>query len=139
MPKSWPKKKEPEREEKISSDLAILKKYRSPVANRAHAEIIVDKSSASGADFRVILAIMGKESGFCRVPIKLNGNSYNCFGYINKVKYPSYAAAFNDLIPKIARQYANRYGWNFEALAKAYGQVNWQKGASDMRYYATNI
>lgn len=127
-------RKAKEREDKIQRVIAFLKKQRSPVANYEIASKIIDYSAANNADFRVVLAIMGVESGFCRQSFW-----YNCFGYLNGVKYSSYSQAFNDLVPKVSRQYAARFGWNFEALAKAYGQKNWQKTSANMKYFANQI
>jgi hypothetical protein len=55
------------------------------------------------------------------------------------VTYSSFKDAFNNLIPKIAKQYANKYGWDFESLAKAYGQIGWEKTSSDMLYFANQL
>lgn len=132
-------KKEQERENKIERLLNFLKKQRSPVATREYAAQIIDLTEANGADFRILVVIMGVESGFCRVPIKKNGNTYNCFGYLNGVKYASFEDAFNHLIPKISVQYANKYGWDFVSLAKAYGQHSWEKTSKYMYNWAITI
>ena len=131
--------KEQERENKIERLLNFLKKQKSPVATREYAAQIVDLADANGADFRIIVAIMGVESGFCRVPIKKNGTTYNCFGYLNGVKYASFEDAFNNLIPKISVQYANKYGWDFVSLAKAYGQHSWEITSKYMYNWASSI
>jgi hypothetical protein len=55
------------------------------------------------------------------------------------VKYTSFTDAFNSLVPKIAVQYANRYGWDFVSLAKAYGQLGWEKTSADMLRYANAL
>lgn len=123
-----------EREDKINRVVAFLQKQNSPVANYEIASIIVDESAANGADFRVVVAISGIESGFCNASFW-----YNCFGYLNGVKYSSYLSAFKDIVPKVARQYAAPYGWNFEALAKAYGMINWQYHSANLYYYASSI
>jgi hypothetical protein len=106
------------RTKRVESLLGYLKKVGSPIATQHYAELIVDLSQQSKSDYRVIVAIMGTESGFCKKPIH-----YNCFGYLNGVKYDSFDAAFKNLIPKISKQYVNKYGWNFTAFAKAYGQM----------------
>lgn len=128
------------RAKQISGLVAFLKRQKSPVATEAYAAQIIDLAQANGADYRIVVAIMGVESGFCRAPFKINGaNSHNCFGYLNKVTYSSFSNAFNDLVPKISRQYANRFGWNFEGLAKAYGQFGWEKTSADMLRYASSL
>ena len=128
------------KEIKIDRLYKFLVNQHSRIATKKYARLIFELSEANDADYRVIVAIMGVESGFCNAPYMLNGNnSFNCFGYINRVQYDSFEDAFNALIPKIASQYANKYGWNFEALAKAYGQSNWQSAANKMRRYANSL
>lgn len=127
-------RKAKEREDKIQRLLAYLKKKGSPAATYEIATIVIDKSAANGADWRVVMAIAGAESGFCKQSFW-----HNCFGYLNGVKYPSYAAAFTDLVPKVSRQYAARYGWDFAALAKAYGQQNWEHSTAVMRKFASEM
>lgn len=111
--------------------VAFLRRQGSPVASYAYAKQIIDLSRANGADYRIIVAISGIESGFCRV----NYKGYNCFGYLNGVRYGSYTQAFNALVPAIARQYARPYGTNFEALAKAYGMHNYTYHAGRMHAF----
>ena len=128
------------REDKLFKILSLLSRNKSPVAAREYAEQILNLAEQNDSDHRVIIAIMGVESGFCKAPVRKNGvSTYNCFGYLNGVTYPSFTVAFNNLIPKIAKQYANRYGWDFESLAKAYGQIGWEKTSADMRYFANQL
>lgn len=121
-------------EDKINRTLAYLKRVGSPVANEEIATMIVDLSDANNADYRVLLAIMTIESGSCRQSF-----SYNCFGYLNGVKYTSFQAAFQDLVPKVSRQYAAKYGWDFVALSRAYGQHNWELHSKNMLKVANSI
>lgn len=126
------------KEEKIAKILNLLSKNGSPVAGREYAEQLIDLSEHENSDYRILIAIMGLESGFCRAPYIKNGvNTHNCFGYINGVVYSSFKEAFDNLVPKICRQYVNRYGWDFEALARAYGQAEWQQNANYLRNYAS--
>lgn len=127
-------RKQQEREDKIQRTINFLARNGSPVANRDIAELIVDLSAQNGADFRVILAIMGVESGFCNASF-----SYNCFGYLNGAKYSSFYNAFIDLVPKVSAQYAVPYGWNFTSLAKAYGMHNYTYHATNMQAWASSI
>lgn len=122
------------KDEKISKTLAYLEKVKSPVANNNIASIIVELAEENNADYRVLLAIMTIESGACKQSF-----SHNCFGYLNGVKYPSYEIAFKDLVPKISRQYASRYGWDFVSLSKAYGQHNWELHSKSMLSVANSI
>lgn len=128
------------RAKQISGLVVYLKKQKSPVATEAYAAQIIDLAQANNADYRIIVAIMGAESGFCRAPFKISGaNSHNCFGYLNGVTYDSFTSAFNSLVPKISKQYAVRYGWDFEALAKAYGQHGWEKTSAFMYRIASSL
>jgi hypothetical protein len=128
------------REDKISRMLRLFSINKSPLATRAYAEQILNLSEQNDADHRIIIAIMGVESGFCKVPMRKNGvSTYNCFGYLNGVTYSSFKDAFNNLIPKISKQYANKYGWDFESLAKAYGQIGWEETSANMRYFASQL
>ncbi len=121
-------------EDKVNRTLSYLRRVGSPVANEEIATIIVDLSDQNGADYRVLLAIMTIESGACRQSF-----AHNCFGYLNGVRYPSYEVAFRDLVPKISRQYAARYGWDFASLSKAYGQHNWELHSKNMLKVASSI
>jgi len=121
-------------EDKINKTLTHLQRVKSPVANEEIATIIVDLAEQNGADYRVLLAIMVIESGSCRQSF-----AHNCFGYLNGVKYPSYEVAFRDLVPKISRQYAAKYGWDFVSLSKAYGQHNWELHSQNMLRVASSI
>ena len=127
-------KRKREREEKIQRLINFLRKQKSPVANYETASLVVNLSEANGADYRVVAAIMGVESGFCKQSFW-----HNCFGYLNGVRYSSYHNSFSDIVPKVSRQYAARYGWNFEGLAKAYGQHEWERTSRNMRYFASSI
>jgi hypothetical protein len=110
-----------EREAKINNLHTFLSSKNSIFSNKNISEIIITESEKYGADYRIITAMMGKESGYCNAPYK----KYNCFGYLNKVQYSSYEEAFKVLVPKIAKT-AAIHGWNTKSLAKAYGAVNWE-------------
>ncbi len=105
-----------------------LRAKKSPIAEYKYARQIISLARANGGDYRIIIAISGIESGFCRA----NYKKYNCFGYLNGVQYPNYTAALERLVPRITREYANKYGTNFEALAKAYGMLNFTYHAPRM-------
>ncbi|MBD3280843.1 hypothetical protein GF389_04965 [Candidatus Dojkabacteria bacterium] len=113
---------------------AFLNKQNSPVANTKITDILYDQYKSKGTDYKILLAIMGVESGFCNASFH-----YNCFGYLNGAKYSSYENAFNDLVPKISSQYADKYGTDFVSLAKAYGIVNWKAGAANLEGYYNSI
>lgn len=122
------------RQEHVDRILDFLISKRSPVANEEIAGIIYDQTQIYDADYKIILAIMGVESGFCAQSF-----NYNCFGYLNGVKYASFPDAFRDIVPKVASQYVIVYGTDFVALAKAYGIINWEKGSANLSMYYNQI
>lgn len=113
---------------------SFLIRKHSPIANTDIPALIFDLSEKYSADYRLLLAITGVESGFCAQAFH-----YNCFGFINGRHYAGYTDAFTDLIPKVAARYTNVYGTNFVALAKVYGMVNWEKGAANLSMYYHQI
>lgn len=120
--------------EKVDRTIAYLQRVGSPVANEQIATILVEKAEENNADYRVLIAIMMIESGACRQSF-----AHNCFGYLNGARYSSYEQAFNDLVPKVSRQYAARYGWDFVSLSRAYGQHNWQLHSANMLRVASSV
>jgi len=122
------------RTKRIASLLKMLRDVKSPVATEHYAAMIVDLAESNGADYRVLVAIMGTESGWCKADIH-----YNCFGYMNKVEYDSFDDAFSHLVPKISVQYARVYGWNFSALTAAYGRVENEVQAARLRSVAVKL
>jgi hypothetical protein len=108
------------RQYEVNKLVKFLKGQRSPIATDYYADIIIETSMRSGVDYKIIVAISGQESGFC----KANYKKYNCFGYLNDVQYSGFEEALHTLIPKIANQYVKVYGTDFYAFAKAYGVHN---------------
>lgn len=96
-----------------------LLRFGKRIANYEIAKIIVTESRNAGADYRIVMAIIINESGYCRIPYK----GFNCFGYLNGVQYSSFEEAFRILTPKVARIVA-KHNWNTRALAKTYGAQN---------------
>lgn len=116
----------------INKLVTFLKRQGSPIATPKYAEMIIDLSTAQGADYKVVVAIMGIESGFCIAPYM----KYNCFGYLNGIQYDSFEHALSRLVPAVAKYYAKVYGTNFTALAQAYGMINYTYHAPRMsRFY----
>ena len=107
------------RNQRIASLVSYLKRVGSPIATEHYAALIIDLAEGQGVDYRIPVALMGTESGWCKSPIY-----YNCFGYLNGVHYTSFDDVFNHLIPKISKQYFIRYGWNFAGFVAQYGQIS---------------
>ncbi len=122
------------REGHIAGINTYLSTKKSPIANTDVAGILYDSAMEADTDYRILLALIGVESGFCA-----QDYYFNCFGYLNGAKYSSFEQAFKDITPKVAKEYAARYGTNFAALAQAYGIVNWQKGAHNLNLYYSQI
>jgi hypothetical protein len=123
------------RKTQTTSLVAFLRKQGSPVATYDYANQIIEVSEKNGADYKILVALMGVESGFCNA----NYKTYNCFGFLNGVQYSSYSNAFNSLIPQIANRYVKQYGTNFEGLAAAYGIQNVAYHAPRLRAYYNAI
>lgn len=107
---------------------SFLYRQNPGVFSRSIVSIIVQESNRYGADYRIVAAIMGKESGYCNANYKL----YNCFGFLNGVQYGSFEEAFRNLTPQIARIVA-RHGWNTMGIANEYRPVD-RKGWADKVY-----
>lgn len=98
----------------------LIKKNKLFASNTDLVRIILEEAEKAGADYRIVVAIMGNESGYCRV----NYKKYNCFGYLNKVQYSSFREAFINVVPKVSRIVAS-CGWNTDKLGRVYGAVYW--------------
>lgn len=110
-------------EEKVDYLHSYLSRKNSSVFSRDIVRIIIQIAEEYGADYRIIVAIMGKESGYCNANYKI----YNCFGYLNGAQYSSFEEAFRTLTPKIAK-IVGRNGWNIAGIASEYkpvDQVGW--------------
>jgi len=118
------------RAKRIEVLVDYLTKVHSPINTEHYASLIIDLAEANGVDYRIIVALIGTESGWCKAPIH-----YNCFGYLNKVKYASFDDAFNRLIPKISKQYFIRYGWDLVGFISVYGALTPEYAQS----YARNM
>lgn len=72
-----------ERQGKIDRIEALFQRYNSPM--QGYGELIFNKVEECGpsADYRIIIAIAGNESGLGRIPYKL----YNPFGYLDGKQY----------------------------------------------------
>ena len=122
------------RQQEIDKINRFLRKQGSPLVNTEIPALLYDLCEENNSDYRILLAISGVESGFCAADF-----NYNCFGYLNGKKYSSWEQAFKDIVPRVSRQYANRYGTDFTSLAKAYGMVNWEHGANKLQSYYNQL
>jgi len=104
---------------RINSLVEYLTMVNSPINSVHYASLIISLANANGVDYRIVVALMGTESGWCKKPIY-----FNCFGYLNGAHYTSFDDAFNHLIPKISKQYFIRYGWDFAGFVEEYGQLD---------------
>jgi len=131
-----PKPTPPPQDPQALKLVRYLKSQGSPIATYNLAELLINTSNASGIDYKLIVAIAGTESGFCRV----NYMGYNCFGYLNSVHYSSFDSAIRNLIPLISQNYIRKFGTNFKAFAAAYGYQDVAAGAKNLAtyYYSQN-
>lgn len=127
-------KKRYSQEEQVDHLFSYLNRQNPRVFSKEIVRIIVSESNRFGADYRLVAAIMGKESGFCNANYKL----YNCFGYLNGVQYGSYEEAFKVLTPRIASIVA-RHGWNTMGIANEYKPVDRQGWSTKVHAIASKI
>jgi len=120
-----------ERQVKIDNLAGYLKKVKSPMAN--YAGIIVEEAESCHADYHIITAIAGNESGYGRVPYKL----YNPFGYLNKVQYDGWEDSLSDLVCKVAK-YTNKY-LDIYTLGKVYGAHNPEQWEKNVKWHLSQI
>ena len=120
-----------ERQVKIDKLAGYLRKVKSPMADYAH--IIVEEAESCHADYHIITAIAGNESGYGRVPYKL----YNPFGYLNKVQYDGWEDSLSDLVCKVAK-YTNKY-LDIYTLGKLYGAHNPEQWEKNIRWHLSQI
>jgi hypothetical protein len=124
--------KEKTRSEKKIDNLQdkLLTKNSTVFQDRYLVRVLIAESEKIGADYRIVVGIMGKESGYCRA----NYKTYNCFGYLNGVQYSSFREAFDNLVPKVAAKVAP-HNWDLMGLAYSYRPVDkkaWAKGVGSM-------
>ena len=120
-----------ERQAKIDKLAAYLRKVKSPMAD--FANIIIEEAESCRADYRIITAIAGNESGYGRVPYKL----YNPYGYLNKVQYEGWETSLGDLTCKVAK-YTNKYT-DLYTLGKVYGAHNPEQWEKNIRWHLSQI
>ena len=112
-----------EKRKNVNYQVGKLQEYlltkNSIFSDKILSQILVEESKKHNADYRIIVAVMGKESGYCAANYKL----YNCFGYLNGVQYSSYEDAFRSIVPRVAQMSAP-YGWNIRGFANAYRPVD---------------
>ncbi|MBN1915634.1 glucosaminidase domain-containing protein [Candidatus Dojkabacteria bacterium] len=120
-----------ERQIKIDRLAGYLGKVKSPMAD--YANIIVEKAESCGADYKIIVAIAGNESGYGRIAYK----EYNPYGYLNKVQYTGWDTSLSDLTCKVAK-YTNKYS-DIYTLGKAYGAHNPEQWAKNINWHLSQI
>ncbi len=120
------------RQVKIDKVAAYLKKVGSPMAPYTH--IIIEEAERCGANYELIVAIAGNESGYGKVSYK----QYNPFGYLNGVQYSGWDQSLKALTCKVAA-YTNKYGYNLTALGKAYGAQNVETWAKNVSWHISQI
>lgn len=86
----------------------ILKKYleahNSPLA--AHADVLVEAAEKYGLDWRLLPAIAGQESTFCRT---IPENSHNCWGWAVHERYTKKFETWEGAIETVAKGLKEEY------------------------------
>ena len=120
------------RQTKIDKLQGYLASIGSPMA--PYAFVVIDETEKCGADYRLITAIAGNESGYGRVPYKL----YNPYGFLNDTQYSGWEQALGVLTCKVAN-YTNKYGSNLVTLGKVYGAHNYEQWAKNINWHLSRI
>lgn len=120
-----------ERQVKIDRLAGYLRKVNSPMAD--YANIIIEEAESCNANYKIIVAIAGNESGYGRVPYK----SYNPYGYLNKAQYSGWDTSLADLTCKVAK-YTNKYT-DLYILGKVYGAHNVEQWAKNISWHLSQI
>ncbi len=120
-----------ERQAKIDKLAGYLRKVNSPMA--PFAGTIIEEAESCGANYRIIVAIAGNESGYGRVSYKL----YNPYGFLNGVQYAGWEASLSDLTCKVAK-YTNKYT-DIYTLGKVYGAHNPEQWAKNINWHLSQI
>ncbi len=93
---------EKERKDKIDRIEALFSRYNAPM--QGYAELIfrrVEDCSNGEADYRVLIAIAGNESGFGRIPYK----TYNPYGYLDGKQYADWTDSLTFLSCVITQRF----------------------------------
>lgn len=129
--KTEEERKRKEQKEKADRLAVYLSSIGSPMAE--HSLVIIQETEKCGADYKIIVAIAGNESGYGKVSYKL----YNPFGYLNGVQYPGWEIALQDLTCKVAK-FTNKYT-DIYTLGKIYGAHNPEQWAKNINWHLSRI
>jgi hypothetical protein len=124
-----------EQQRKIESVEAIFRKYNSPM--QGYAELIINRTTECGGDYKIIVAIAGNESGFGRIPYK----KYNPYGYLDGVQYSGWEEALDYLSCKISEQHLAPCNNDLYCIIQRYGgpETDQAKWLRNIRWFMEQI
>jgi hypothetical protein len=106
---------ERDKQAKIQRIENLFSRYKSPMSG--YGELIYNRSTECGGDYRIIVGIAGNESGFGRIPYKL----YNPFGYLDGVQYSGWYQSISTLSCRISQRFLAPCHNNITCIEGKYG------------------
>lgn len=115
-----------------------LRKYNSPLYD--YADKIVYYSDQYNLDYRLLVAIAGQESTFCRF---IPHNSYNCWGWgiygDNVIRFSDYEEGIKTVAKGIKENYVDKGLITTEEIMKIYTPSSKGSWSSAIRYFFHHI
>ncbi len=115
-----------------------LDKHKSPVMGKG--EFIVQTADKYNLDYKLLVAISGIESTFCkRIPYQ----SYNCWGWgiygNNMIKFNSFEEGFEKVAQGLSEHYVSKGLDTPEKIGRKYNPPNPVKWAAAVNKFASDI
>lgn len=120
------------REQKLA---AYLGKHNSPLAYYAKEFII--QADENGFDYRLLPAIAGVESTFCKRYIV---GTYNCWGWgVGKIPFESWGHGINKISDSLGEKYIGRGAKTVEQIGKIYCPPTHESWSRNVRFFMNEI
>ncbi len=117
---------------------AYLAKHKSPITGKG--DFIVQTADKYNLDYKLLVAISGIESTFCkRIPYQ----SYNCWGWgiygNNMIKFNSFEEGFEKVAQGLSEHYVSKGLDTPEKIGRKYNPPNPVKWAAAVNKFASDI
>lgn len=120
------------REQKVA---AYLSKHNSPLAY--FAGHFVAEADANGFDYRLLPAIAGVESTFCRNYIR---GTFNCWGWgVGKIPFESWEDAISHISLKLNKNYIARGAVSVEQIGRIYCPPTHESWSKKVNFFMKQI
>lgn len=102
-----------------------------------NSEKLIQISESNNIDYRLLVAIAGVESGFCRNG-QFPSSSHNCFGWggTHLIHFSSYEEAYEHIGKSLARHYELS---DIDSIAKKYNPGSWEDWSGKVRLFIKKI